>query len=63
MQYNPNQFVNQGYQNMEYQRPTQQQVNATRIIPIKLEGNITPTTPAYRGPTMQSPMVIQRYLV
>uniref|UniRef100_A0A336MSD8 CSON005970 protein n=1 Tax=Culicoides sonorensis TaxID=179676 RepID=A0A336MSD8_CULSO len=75
VQYNPNQFVNQGYQNADYYQQQQQQQQqprqvqtpqsagptggVTRIIPIKLEGAQSPVTPNYRGPVSQSPIVVQ----
>jgi hypothetical protein len=61
-QYNPNHFVNQGYQNVDFQRMNlpQQSASTTRIIPIKIEGAGSPVTPPqYRGPSMQSPVVVQ----
>lgn len=62
MQYNPNQFVNQGYQNIDFRHQQQEQQSTnggvTRIIPIKLEE--AATTPIYRGPVSQSPIVVQR---
>ncbi|XP_055381920.1 uncharacterized protein LOC129612385 [Condylostylus longicornis] len=65
---NPNQFVDQGYQNYPGQQPVQQnqQAPGTRIIPISIEGqqnNNGSGNPfnsnSVRGPVSQQPMVIQ----
>jgi len=62
-QYNhPNQYVHQGYQNLDYARPSQPfspTPQGTRVIPIRVEGMASPVSPGYRGPNNQSPVIIQ----
>lgn len=60
---NPNQYVNQGYHNMEFnrQQPFSPTPSGAHVIPIRIDGSSTQMTPNNRGPTMQSPVIIQRW--
>lgn len=59
---NPNQYVNQGYQNVDFNRQQAFSPTPTRIIPIRVEGGAASPmmSPNYRGPTVQSPVIVQR---